>query len=168
MAISEWQIDLKDWSVQEVENELLSYMSEGRSLDEFLAENEIRKRKWDKYVTKHRKIQRALVDGVPFFRSYWRKKLEHHMFKSSTSVNNVLYKMHVEQTLGWSELAIKLLDQEKPRKMYKVYLDLGPDPGNEDQITPELPKKDKDARKAEKERFKQRLDELTKGEESNE
>ena len=117
-------------------NLVQDYMREGQSLECFLTDFDVSVIKWDKFVKRNKKLQKALVDGAVFNKAHWQRVLAKEM-KRRNSRNTNLIKMAVENALGWTELAQKMKIQEKPRKMYKVYVDMCPEDGNEDKIVPE-------------------------------
>lgn len=120
------------------------YQKEGQTLNAYMVDFNLSERDFKKYVAKHKKLRYAIQDGLVFYKAFWERKLTKGI--DSGRSNQTLMKLAVENALGWTELSQRTKTKEKPRKMYKVYVDLGPEEGNEDKIVPEKEGK-KDGRK---------------------
>jgi hypothetical protein len=117
--------DLKKGNLNEVCEIIKGYMEEGKTLERFLADFRFSKRKWKKFVSKNKKLQLAIEDGLVFYKAFWQTRLSVEMNRRSG--NPTLAKMAFENALGWTDSAQKREDEEKPSKRYKVYLDLRPE-----------------------------------------
>jgi len=102
-----------------------NYLKNGSTLERFLTDFSFSKRQWDKYVSKNKKLQYAIEDGLIYYKAFWQDSLNADMLNKNT--NSALTKLAYENALGWSESARKRNAGEKTRKRFKLVLDLGPE-----------------------------------------
>ena len=101
------------------------YLREGKSLEMFLADWNIPKKQWNKFLRKNKKVQETLDDGLIYYKAHWQRKLDKAMFKRGG--NSALAKMAFQEALGWTQEAEKRQRANEKRPRFKLILDLGPD-----------------------------------------
>lgn len=118
-------LELKKKYLNEICEILIEYLKEGNTVEGFLTDFNFSKRKWRKLLSRSKKLKNTLEDGNTFYKAFWQRKLTVEMENKRS--NSTLAKMAFENSLGLTEFAQKNIDQDKPAKRYKVYLDLGPE-----------------------------------------
>jgi len=120
-------IELKRSNLNQICKIVLAYMREGLTMENFLFDFDLSQRQFNRYLKKNKKLQNTIEDGLAFFKSSWQRKLANAMMDSR--VNQTLAKMAFENALGWSEAAQRRQSEAKPKRAYKVILDMGPEEG---------------------------------------
>lgn len=129
-------LQLRKDSLFAIVMQVKKYLARGDTLENFLTDFEFSKRQWDKFVTKNKKLQYAIEDGLVYYKSYWQRELAENMYDKNGSAT--LAKLAFENALGWTEAARKRNQGERRRKRFKLVLDLGVE--KEETIAEELEK----------------------------